>query len=149
MLTSSHTTWPATFSLKLSSAFNVVSWISHWSDKHAPGRKTLLFLSPSCRFLRERRAHSKSLVSRATQTIVSVWAPAAVAGIHARNCVDHWAPPPCSRCVVRKRHYQESCVPWKPAKGRAWSPAMSDLRRSLYLRSRSSPSASPTFYSTS
>ncbi len=47
-----------------------------------------IFLPPH-RFLRERRACSKSLVSRATQTIVSAWAPAAVARIRARNCADH------------------------------------------------------------
>lgn len=114
------------------------------------GCKTLfsIFLSPY-RFLRERRACSKSLVSRATQIIVSVWAPAAVARIHARNCADHWAPPPCSRCVARRRHRQERCAPWKPAKGQAWSPAMSDLQRWLFACSRASPSSSPACYSTS
>lgn len=38
-----------------------------------------------CRFLRERRACSRSPVCRATQTIASVWAPAGAARIRVRN----------------------------------------------------------------
>lgn len=101
------------------------------------------------RFLRERRAFSKYLVSRATQTIVSVWAPAAVARTHARNCADHWAPPPCSRCVARRRHHQGSCAPWKRAKGRAWSRATSALLHLSCACLQASPSSLPACYSTS
>lgn len=107
-----------------------------------------VFFSPR-RFLRERRARSKSLVSRATQTIVSAWAPAAVARIRARNCADHWARPPCSRCVARRRRRRGSCAPWKRAKGRAWSPATSASPRSSCACSQASPSSSPACYSTS
>ncbi len=120
----------------------------HWAS---PSKclKHYFVVSLSHRFLRERRACSKSLVSRATQTIVSVWAPAAVARTHARNCADHWAPPLCSRCVARRRRRQESCVAWKRAKGRAWSPATSASPRSSCACSRASPSSSPACYSTS
>lgn len=108
-----------------------------------------LSVSPLRRFLRERRACSKSLVSRATQTIVSAWAPAAVARIRARSCADHWAPPPCSRCVARRRRLLQSCAPWTRAKARGWSPATSASPRSSCACSRASPSSSPACYSTS
>ena len=110
---------------------------------------SLTRFTPFHRFLRERRACSRSLVSRATQTIVSVWAPAAVARIRARNCADPWAPPPCSRCVARRRRLRESCAPWKRAKAWAWSPATSASRRSSCACSLASPSSSPACYSTS
>lgn len=110
-----------------------------------------LFSPVSClqRFSRERRVCFKSPVSRATQTTVSVWVPAAVARIRARSCVDHWALPLCSRCVARRQHHQESSVPWKQAKERAWSRATSALRRWLCVCLQASPSSWPACYSTS
>lgn len=110
-----------------------------------------LFSPLSClqRFSRERRVCFKSPVSRATQTTVSVWVPAAVARIRARSCVDHWALPLCSRCVARRQHHQESSVPWKQAKERAWSRATSALRRWLCVCLQASPSSWPACYSTS
>lgn len=125
-----------------------ITWLyrqNYWL-KEPPGAK--LWFSPH-RFLRERRARSKSLVSRATQTIVSVWAPAAAARIRARSCADRWAPPPCSRCGARRQRRRGSSAPWKRAKGRAWSPATSASRRSSCACSRASPSSSPACYSTS
>lgn len=71
-------------------------WLKHYNG--GARRKPLLtgvglysppvFL-PLGRFLRERRAHSKSLVCRATQTIASALAPAGVARIRVRNYADH------------------------------------------------------------
>lgn len=106
-------------------------------------------LSSRQRFSRERRVCFKSPVSRATQTTVSVWVPAAVARIRARSCVDHWALPLCSRCVARRQHHQESRVPWKQAMERAWSRATRALRRWLCVCLRASPSSWPSCYSTS
>lgn len=54
-----------------------------------PGPLNSPSFSPPRRFLRERRARSKFLVSRATQTIVSAWEPAAVARIRARSSAGH------------------------------------------------------------
>ena len=125
-----------------------ITWLyrqMYWL-KELPGAK--LWFSPH-RFLRERRARSKSLVSRATQTIVSAWAPAAAARIRARSCADRWAPPPCSRCGARRRRRRGSSVPWKRAKGRAWSPATSASPHSSCVCSRASPSSSPACYNTS
>lgn len=114
-------------------------------------RRRVLELLSVClrRFLRERRACSRSPVCRATQTIASVWAPAGAARIRVRNFAGRWAPPPCSRCVARRRHHRGSCAPWKRAKGPAWSPATSASPRSSCACSRASPSWSPACCSTS
>lgn len=140
----------ANLSLSVTQSAKCYNSMFHGNRTHSRySEMFFFFLSAPHRFLRERRACSKSLVSRATQTIVSAWAPAAVARIRARNCADHWAPPPCSRCVARRRHRQESCAPWKRAKARAWSRATSALRRWSCACSRAFPSSSPACYSTS
>lgn len=110
-----------------------------------------LLFSPRS-FSRERRACSTFPVSRATQTIVSAWAPAAVARIRARNSAARWAPPPRSRCGARRRRLRGSCAapPTRPeAAPAAWSPATSASRRSSCACSPASPSSSPACCSTS